>query len=1485
MLSKFRKGHTQFCFLSMLCGVLFSLVSANSASAQEFNLKKGDHICIIGNTLADRMQHDGWLETYFQARFPTHNLVFRNLGFSGDTLTVRLRSKDFGTPDEWLSASGSIPKATRRNRGLNPNAPVRKNRFELVNTKADVIFAFFGYNESFGGKAGLPKFKQDLKRFINHTLSQKYNGKTAPRLVLFSPIAHEDLNDRNLPDGEENNKRLAMYTKAIAQVAKAHNVPFVDLFAPSKQLYAESESALTLNGVHLNTLGNKLIAQTIDRALFSAPKVPVTSTRLAKINKAVVDKNFFWFNRYRAVDGYSTYGDRAFLRFIGGQTNYEVVQRELEILDLMTAERDKVVWAVAQGKEAKASDNNLPDFIPVETNLPGQLEGGKHKFLTGEEAIERMKLGKNMKVQLFADEKMFPDLINPVQMAFDTKGRLWVAVWRTYPHWKPGEPMDDKLLIFEDTNGDGQADKMKVFADKLHNPTGFEFWNGGVLIAHAPDLMFLKDTDGDDKADVRKRVLSGLDSADTHHTSNSFTFDPGGALYFQEGTFHRTQVETPWGPSVLSADGGVFRYEPRSHKFEIYVNYRFANPHGHVFDRWGQDVIIDGTGAVPYHGTLFSGQTANYKQGHSRKNMPRVYNRKTRPCPGLEILSSRNFPEEMQGNLLVPNVIGFLGIMRYKLVADGASIKGIEQEPVLQSDDPNFRPADIEMGPDGAIYFTDWQNPIIGHMQHNLRDPNRDQTHGRIYRIAYTSNELVQPKKIDGQPIPKLLDLLKEHEDRTRYRARIELGEREASKVIPELQKWIRRLDRKDKDYQHHMMEALWLHQNMNVVNAPLLRRMLRSPDFHARAAATRVLCYWRDRVRSPLVMLQRQINDSHPRVRLEAVRALSFFDNERALAISLQLLTHPTDRYLQYTFNETLRTLNTRLGSNLNQRNLATGLLNLLNSGRISKDRQGVLIETICEQGGQKELGAIWKRAMSMQDSSGELRDKIFRWLTEAARVRRVTPDVETQDVLKILKLTRNDPESQTAFIGLVAAWNVRDAADSLRDIAMNETSKKAARFAAISALADLQAKTSRPTLEKLANNAKDMAVRFRASVALSQLDLDVGAMVAAKAIASASKEDNLDDVVGAFLNRTKGSETLAMALLKQKVSVNTGKRILRAMYLAGRNDPTLSAVASKIAGLEAAPRPPTAKEIDQLAAIVAKEGDAARGERIFRREDLGCLKCHAINKAGGDIGPELSALGKDSPLDYVIRSVLHPNASIKEEYITRRFLTKKSQFYQGIVVDSDSNKVIVKDATGKLITIPRADIAREAKGESLMPLGITRILTKDEVVDLLKFVSVLGKPGPYAIRDVPEVRRWNVLTKVPSSLVKGIPNREEVRGVLLQPDSTAWKEAYSYFDGALNLEEVQNMTKSGVLYLQGEVNVVLGGKIQFQVESNAPLTFWIDEEPFSKQNTAIVNLKPGRHRVTLRVEAADIKGQRLRVELTKPKDSEAAFTVVHSE
>src|SRR5262249_47897328 len=150
----------------------------------------------------------------------------------------------------------------------------------------------------------------------------------------------------------------------------------------------------------------------------------------------------------------------------------------------------------------------------------------------------------------------------------------------------------------------------------------------------------------------------------------------------------------------------------------------------------------------------------------------------------------------------------------------------------------NFRPSDLKIGPDGAIWFIDWHNPIIGHLQHAIRDPNRDRTHGRIYRVTYEGRSLSEPAKIAGEPIDKVLDLLKDPEDRVRYRARIELGSRKTEDVIPAVKKWIAGLDKNDKDYEHNVLEGLWAHQYQNVVDEELLKRLLASPNFRARSAA-----------------------------------------------------------------------------------------------------------------------------------------------------------------------------------------------------------------------------------------------------------------------------------------------------------------------------------------------------------------------------------------------------------------------------------------------------------------------------------------------------------------------------------------------------------------------------------------------------------------------------------------------------------------------
>ncbi len=848
---------------------LLLTVSAGVCADADFELRKGDRICYIGNTLADRMQHVGALEAYIQTRFPEHELVFRNLGFSADELTVRPRSMNFGDPHSHLSHS-----------------------------QADVVFAFFGYNESFAGEAGLDGFRKNLRNFIDDTRKQKYNGKSAPRLVVFSPIAHEDIKNPNLPDGSENNERLQLYTTAMAAVAREAGVPFVDLFTATRALYVESKTPLTLNGIHLTPEGNQQLGRAIDTALFGErPKV--APELLEAVREAVLTKNLRWFNRYRAVDGYSTYGKRAYLKFVKGQTNFTVMQHELKMLDVMTANRDKVIWAAAQGRKVAVDDSTVPAPIKVVSNVGGRSWGssaakeGSEAYLGGEEAIARMKVAKGMTVNLFASEEQFPELVNPVQSAVDTDGRLWVSAWTTYPHWHPNKPLNDRLLIFPDEDRDGRADKCIVFADGLHNPTGFEFWNGGVLVACMPDIFLLKDTDGDDKADVKIHYLNGIDSADTHCGANSFVLGPDGYIYFSEGIFHYTNVETPWGKPLRTKAPMLYRWNPRTGR--IAEHFRISpNPHGIVIDEWGFLFATDGTSGNGFY------------VGYPGKGTPhQLYRKRVRPVAGFGQITGTHFPKENRGNLLICNTIGFLGVLQHKVTTTGADHVSREVEPVVVSSDKNFRPVDVELGGDGALYIVDWQNRIIGHMQHNIRDPSRDHKHGRIYRVTADGRPLTPAVKLAGKPIPEVIKHLASTEPMVRYRARIELSGRDSKAVLQAAGQWAAGLEDNAED-GHHLLEALWLHEQHNQADPGLLKRVLKSPRPLARAAGARVAGHWAKQYPDGVLLLQEAARDADARVRHEALVGAAQFDGLPAAEVMFEASLRATDPQIDYAMRET---------------------------------------------------------------------------------------------------------------------------------------------------------------------------------------------------------------------------------------------------------------------------------------------------------------------------------------------------------------------------------------------------------------------------------------------------------------------------------------------------------------------------------------------------------------------------------------------------
>jgi mono/diheme cytochrome c family protein/lysophospholipase L1-like esterase/glucose/arabinose dehydrogenase len=794
---------------------------AGGADSQPFEFKQDDRVVFIGNGLADRFQHDGWVETALQSQLQGKNVSFRNMAVSGDQVDKQPRDKGFTPEGDYL---------------------------KLV--KPDVIFAFFGYNESYDGIGKADAYKDRLVKMVKRLQDLKPNGKSAPRVVLFSPIAFENKHDPNLPDGTKQNGQLAAYTAATKAAAIAAGVTFVDIYAPTIQAMVSSPNQLTLNGCHLSQEGDRHLGEIIAKQLLGKT-ITLSEKTHGMLRAAIMGKDWHWQNRYRMTDGNDVWGSRSVLSFVNNQSNADVLKHELTMLDVLSNNRDKVIWAASAGKSIKPDDSNVPAPVAVTSNVGGKSKSsnaskeGSVNYLTPAESASKAKVPDGFEVSVFSSEEKFPGLINPVQMQVDSKGRLWAACWPTYPMWEPLKEMNDSLVIMPDENRDGVPDKHIVFA-KVHNPLGFEFWNGGVLVTSGPNLLFLKDTDGDDVADVREVMLQGLGTSDTHHAANNLIYGPDGGIYWQSGVFLVHNYEHPWGSSLNTSEAGMYRFDPRRWTISFHAG-NSPNPHGTSFDYWGYCYANDGTG----------GRSFQVRPEGKGFKMHPLLTKEVRPVPADAIVSSTNFPDNMQQNFLVCNAIGFLGIKNYVLHRDGyqegknkfapGEVWGTPSTEMLISADGNFRPTDAVFGDDGALYVSDWANVIIGHMQHNIRDPNRDKTHGRILRITYKSRPLQPSVKIDGQPIPALLENLKNPIDGIRHRTHVELSERNSKEVIAATRTWMKDFDANKPNEAHHLLEALWVNQQHNVRDEALLKKLLGSSVVHAKIAAQTVNHFWKN--------------------------------------------------------------------------------------------------------------------------------------------------------------------------------------------------------------------------------------------------------------------------------------------------------------------------------------------------------------------------------------------------------------------------------------------------------------------------------------------------------------------------------------------------------------------------------------------------------------------------------------------------------------
>ncbi|MEP2777185.1 MAG: GDSL-type esterase/lipase family protein [Luteolibacter sp.] len=767
-----------------------------SSSMPDVGVEKEGLTVFYGNSFVERQLEEGTLEALLQAVNAGKNLRFRSLAYTGDEVGFQIRPEKFG--DHLGYITSQLP--------------------------CERVIMCFGMNESFAGAEGLEDFKKALELNLK-IIEDRHPGA---KYVLVSPTAVEDMAGDNFPDATKRNEEISLYSNAIWEIAKKRGIEFVDLFSPSKELYAQTDQKLTSNGLHLNDAGNKAIAKLLAAALSDPEKVALIQTNspgFESLRKLVARKNYEMEMAYKPANGIHYYGVRG--------RPYEYAAEIPHHLKLAIT-LDDSIWSQASDL---TTAHPTPELPTAEAEPPNNKpRKGLGVLQSPEEDMKGFEIADGFEVNLFASSEEFPELINPLQIQFDTKGRLWVVSFSSYPVPVPGTLANDKVLIFEDTDGDGKADKKTVFADGLKLPDGFVFYKNGIILSVARQLVFLADTDGDDVADVKQELLRGVDDTDTHH-SGYLARTPQGKIILNEGLFHRGQLETPYGV-VRSRDAATFLFDADTEELTIERQPSHPNPWKITFNRWGESMQMFGGG----HIIDCDFYNVSTPPGVSSASDMQLAFRHDKGI-ALSYVTGTQFPKEWMGSTVSGHLLAMNAVLYTPLkIENGTQVEAGKPVNLLSSKNKVFRPTDLEFGLDGALYVSDFYYPIIGHAQHSIRDENRDYMHGRIWRVVYKANPLSQAPQIDGADLKSLFTLFTHPQVQVRELVRLELEKRLAAEVLTYANSMIEQ-GMKDEEFG---LELLWLYErNKDFSHPELFRSLVKSDSLPIKRAAARSLRWW----------------------------------------------------------------------------------------------------------------------------------------------------------------------------------------------------------------------------------------------------------------------------------------------------------------------------------------------------------------------------------------------------------------------------------------------------------------------------------------------------------------------------------------------------------------------------------------------------------------------------------------------------------------
>lgn len=1045
-----------------------------------------------------------------------------------------------------------------------------------------------------------------------------------------------------------------------------------------------------------------------------------------------------------------------------------------------------------------------------------------------EAQLKAFKLIRGAKINLFASEPAVP---SPTHMNWDQQGRLWVVSSPLYPHIQPGQEEQDKLVILEDTDGDGVADKHTDFATNLHIPTAVLPGDGGVYVANSVEVLFLRDTNGDNVADERKVVLSGFGTEDTHHLLHTFRWGPEGMIWMNQSIYIHTHLETPYGVRRLLG-GGMWHYRPETRSAEVFMK-GLVNPWGHVFDDWGQSFMTDGAGGQGIN-FVFPRSVFLSSPGASRI-LSGLNPGQPKHC-GVEALTGRHIPDELQGALGAPDFRGNR-INLFKLTDKGSAYTSTQIDDLVSSTHGAFRPIDIKMGPDGAIYVADWYNPIIQHGEVDFRDPRRDHAHGRIWRITFEGKDLVTPPDLVKANEADLIQHSNAPEGWTRQAAMVELRSRQAEAVLAALEGATAPAD-VDKDL--FALRKVWVTQAMNQFDAAGAKALSNSANPKARAAALRAIYYSAATNPDALAIAGKAITDPHPQVRLWAVSVLAQLSSPDTVKIALRALEGvEMDDFLDFALWSICRehadrwTPATEKGNPftntsqllfavraLNEAVAVPQILSALGSGELSSDAQVAgVADWISKVGSAENLDSLLEFALT-EGAKPSHQTTILQALASAGSLRKLQPSGDTARLSRFLET--GDLAIFTSAASLAGLWKLESARAGLKAAFLDAPANEAKGRAALDGLVSLGGPSTATLLDELARKADaPFLLRSLAVIGRTRMNPNEGAKLAVAVLGDAPDGKDKHGIYDAFLANKQGPVALAAVLNESTLPQAIALAGVQKASSAATKPEALVAALQKAGNLKPMKMALTAEEMETMMKQVATQGDPQAGEAIYRRAALQCTVCHAIGGAGGVIGPDMVSIGASAPVDYLIESLLEPSKKIKEGYHTTLVTLKNGDSFAGAIAREDTNELVVRDAVGKENRIPKNEIAsNNISPVSLMPPGLTAQLREDEFIHLVRFLSELGKDGAFKTPSNRFVRHWQALMPHPSTR-----DRIGHYGSKIFTESVSdylWIPAYATVSGGMpvaELPEVEGRGKNRLGVVRTFIEVKTPGPVKLRI------------------------------------------------------------------